>query len=146
MDTINVRLVAVGPCQAEASRPEDYMDEEDLAELRESQIMIGVKELQQCDMLGGAVKPNPRTGIPNKSAFHLVPLQTSPLGVEFIDGSIAACIQRALMSPLEDSTGVRVLKMMGWHPGQGVGPRVSWRTHKTQDILAAGKSINGCRH
>jgi G patch domain-containing protein 1 len=70
-------------------------------------------------------------------------LQTSPLGVEFIDRSIAACIQRALMSPLEDSPGVRVLKMMGWRPGQGVGPRVSWRTRKTQDILAAGKSING---
>jgi hypothetical protein len=29
------------------------MDEEDLAELRESQIMTGVKEQQQRDMLGG---------------------------------------------------------------------------------------------
>ncbi len=47
------------------------------------------------------------------------------------------------MPPLEDSTGVRLLKKMGWRPGQGVGPRVSWRTHKIQDLLAAGKSING---
>ncbi len=47
------------------------------------------------------------------------------------------------MPPLEDSPGVRLLKKMGWRPGQGVGPRVSWRTRKIQDLLAAGKSING---
>jgi len=47
------------------------------------------------------------------------------------------------MPPLEDSPGVRLLKKMGWRPGQGVGPRVSWRTRKIQDMLAAGKSING---
>jgi G patch domain-containing protein 1 len=47
------------------------------------------------------------------------------------------------MPPLEDSPGVRLLKRMGWRPGQGVGPRVSWRTRKIQDLLAAGKSING---
>jgi len=47
------------------------------------------------------------------------------------------------MPPLEDSPGVRLLKKMGWRPGQGIGPRVSWRTRKIQDLLAAGKSING---
>jgi G patch domain-containing protein 1 len=47
------------------------------------------------------------------------------------------------MPPLEDSPGARLLKKMGWRPGQGVGPRVSWRTRKIQDMLAAGKSING---
>lgn len=62
---------------------------------------------------------------------------------EMFGSSIAASIQRALMPPLEDSPGVRLLKKMGWRPGQGVGPRVSWRTRKIQDLLAAGKSING---
>jgi G patch domain-containing protein 1 len=114
------------------------MDEEDLAELRESQIMTGVKEQQQRDILGDA-----QTGIPNKSAFHLVPLQTSPLVAESVDSSIAARIQRAPMPPLEDSPGVRVLKEMGWRPGQSAGPRVSWRTRKIQYLLAAGKSITG---
>lgn len=47
------------------------------------------------------------------------------------------------MPPLEDSVGVRLLKKMGWRPGQGIGPRVSWRTRKIQDLLAAGKSLNG---
>jgi G patch domain-containing protein 1 len=32
---------------------------------------------------------------------------------------------------------------MGWRPGQGVGPRVSWRARKIQDLLAAGESIHG---
>jgi hypothetical protein len=37
------------------SRPEDYMDEEDLAELRENQIMSGIKQQQQQrDVFGGA--------------------------------------------------------------------------------------------
>jgi G patch domain-containing protein 1 len=43
--------------------------------------------------------------------------------------SIAASIQR-----------VRLLKR--WAE-QGVGPRVTWRTRKFQDLLAAGKSIDG---
>jgi len=47
------------------------------------------------------------------------------------------------MPPLEDSPGVSLLKKMGWRPGQGVGPRVSWRTRKIQDLLAAGKTLNG---
>jgi G patch domain-containing protein 1 len=47
------------------------------------------------------------------------------------------------MPPLEDSPGVRLLKKMGWRARPGVGPRVSWRTRKIQDLLAAGKSING---
>jgi Protein of unknown function (DUF1604) len=36
-----------------AARPEDFMDEEDLAELRESQIMTGIKEQQQRDVFAG---------------------------------------------------------------------------------------------
>jgi G patch domain-containing protein 1 len=32
---------------------------------------------------------------------------------------------------------------MGWRPGQGVGPRVSWRTRKIQDLIATGKSLSG---
>ena len=44
------------------SRPEDYMDEEDLAELRESQIMAGVKQQQQQEGAFGATQPEPAHG------------------------------------------------------------------------------------
>jgi G patch domain-containing protein 1 len=43
----------------------------------------------------------------------------------------------------EDSPGIVLLKKMGWRPGQGVGPRVTWRQRKIQDILASGRSLNG---
>jgi G patch domain-containing protein 1 len=48
-----------------ASRPEDYMDEEDIAELRENQIMSGVKEQQQRDVFAGA-QPVAATGDPEQ--------------------------------------------------------------------------------
>jgi hypothetical protein len=41
------------------------MDEEDLAELRESQIMAGVKEQQQRDTFGAA-QPEPAQGDPEQ--------------------------------------------------------------------------------
>lgn len=41
----------------------------------------------------------------------------------------------------EETFGARMLKKMGWRPGQGVGPRISWKTR--QDIMAQGKSIDG---
>lgn len=113
----------VDRAKQKVSRPEDYMDEEDLAELRESQIMAGVKQQQQQGVFG-ATEPESAHGDSEQD-------------------SVATSIQRALMPALEDSPGVRLLKKMGWRPGQGVGPRVSWRTRKIQDLLAAGKSING---
>ena len=35
-----------------------------------------------------------------------------------------------------------LLRKMGWRPGQGVGPRITWRQRKIQDILASGRSLN----
>ena len=31
-----------------------------------------------------------------------------------------------------DSVGGRILKKMGWRPGQGIGPRVTWRQREIQ--------------
>ena len=41
----------------------------------------------------------------------------------------------------EDTDGVKLLKKMGWRPGHGVGPRITWRQRKIQDLVAAGKPI-----
>ena len=102
-------------------------------------------------MYSVALRLNPHKMVQSKSEFR-PPFPTpssiltwsSPPGQNpQLDSSIATSIRRALMPPLEDSAGVRLLKKMGWRPGQGIGPRVSWRTRKIQDLLAAGKSING---
>ncbi|KAI0322782.1 hypothetical protein OF83DRAFT_1048649 [Amylostereum chailletii] len=103
------------------ARPEDFMDEEDLAELRENQLMQGVKE--QRDILGDTQAKLGARGDPEED-------------------SMANSIARALMPPPEDSPGMLLLKKMGWRPGQGVGPRVTWRQRKMQDLLAEGKSLN----
>lgn len=38
-----------------------------------------------------------------------------------------------------DSTGARILKKMGWKAGQGIGPRVTYKQRRLQDLLATGK-------
>lgn len=52
-------------------------------------------------------------------------------------------IERTLLPATNDSPGARLLRKMGWRPGHGVGPRVSWRQRKIQDLHAQGKSLEG---
>ncbi|KZV64668.1 hypothetical protein PENSPDRAFT_757084 [Peniophora sp. CONT] len=99
-----------------AARPEDFMDDEDLAEHREEQLMKGVHA--------------------QRDTFGATPSASGE------DDSMAQSIQRALMPPPEDSPGMILLRKMGWRPGQGVGPRITWRQRKIQDILASGRSLN----
>jgi len=73
---------------------EDYMDEEDLAELAESQ---QVSTKSQFDGLGNTAEE-----LENRRAGDL-----------FND----------LIKP-KDTMGVKILRKMGWREGQGVGPRV----------------------
>ncbi|KAF8621822.1 hypothetical protein AX15_007491 [Amanita polypyramis BW_CC] len=40
------------------------------------------------------------------------------------------------MPPSKESAGAKVLKKMGWKPGQGIGPRISYRRRKLQDMQA----------
>jgi hypothetical protein len=48
MDNIDIRLVSLRP---KSNRPEDVMDEEDLAELREGQNMVDTND--EMDLLAG---------------------------------------------------------------------------------------------
>jgi hypothetical protein len=40
MDTINLQVITYGSSQTESPKTEDFMDEEDLAELRDSQTLV----------------------------------------------------------------------------------------------------------
>ncbi|KAA1475490.1 hypothetical protein DENSPDRAFT_932393 [Dentipellis sp. KUC8613] len=108
--------------KAKAARPEDYMDEEDLAELRESQLEAAF------------AKDNEALGITADKQRQ---------GSTIDDDPIAKQLREALAPSGEDTPGVRLLKKMGWRPGQGVGPRVTWRERKIQDLLAAGGTLRG---
>lgn len=52
--------------------------------------------------------------------------------VNLPQSSLASSI-RNLIPATEDSVGAKLLQKMGWRPGQGVGPRVSYARLKQQD-------------
>ncbi|KAJ1306547.1 hypothetical protein OPQ81_007548 [Rhizoctonia solani] len=89
------------------ARPEDFMDEEDLAEMRDSQKLVDTSE-------------------PTGSTSYL---QSND------DTSLTSALQ-ALTLPSADSPGAKLLRKMGWKPGQGVGPRVTYTRRRQQDIDA----------
>lgn len=83
------------------------MDDEDLAEMRDSQKLVDTTE----------------------------PTSSSALIPDPADASIAAALQ-SLALPASDSPGAVLLRKMGWKPGQGVGPRISYERRRQQDLDA----------
>lgn len=53
---------------------------------------------------------------------------------------ITSALEEALLPTARDSVGARILKKMGWRPGQGVGPRVTWEQLRAQDAKSASLS------
>ncbi|KAG8683094.1 hypothetical protein FRC09_016297, partial [Ceratobasidium sp. 395] len=87
------------------ARPEDFMDDEDLAELRDSQKLVDTTE---------------------PSLPSLGPSDAN---------DISSALQ-SLTLPASDSPGAKLLRKMGWKPGQGIGPRISYARRRQQDIDA----------
>lgn len=53
-----------------------------------------------------------------------------------------SALVQALIPPPKESAGAKVLRKMGWKPGQGIGPRISYRMRRLQDMQAAtGKML-----
>ncbi|KAF6761784.1 DUF1604 domain-containing protein [Ephemerocybe angulata] len=93
-----------------AARPEDFMDEEDLQELKERMLVSTTEDA-----------PTP-----------VVPIQTGDMGLD--NDPIAAALQTSAQG--KDTAGTKILKKMGWRPGHGLGPRVSLKERKRQDAQA----------
>ncbi|KAF8806855.1 DUF1604-domain-containing protein [Phlegmacium glaucopus] len=102
----------------QAARPEDFMDDEDLQDIKDSRNLVDTTE--EMDFLGGTQKE----------------LQ----GKDDVDESDKDPVTRALEASLlpapKDSVGARILKKMGWRLGQGIGPRISLKQRKAEDTLA----------
>ncbi|KIY42943.1 DUF1604-domain-containing protein [Fistulina hepatica ATCC 64428] len=94
--------------KAKVSRPEDFMDEEDLQELRDSQNLVDTTE--EMDFTGGS--------------------QTRQEQLE------SDALEASILPAPKDSPGALLLKKMGWKLGQGIGPRVTLRQRRIQDIQA----------
>ncbi|KAF9646493.1 hypothetical protein BDM02DRAFT_3156522 [Thelephora ganbajun] len=98
-----------------AARPEDFMDEEDLAELRDSQTLVFQNE--EVDIAGRS------------------------LDVDNEQDSMSLALERALLPTPKDSPATKILMKMGWRHGQGIGPRLTWRQKKLQDAQAKSTRI-----
>ncbi|KAJ7065371.1 hypothetical protein C8F01DRAFT_1125396 [Mycena amicta] len=98
-----------------AARPEDFMDEEDLQDLRESRNLVDTTE--EMDLTAG-----------------------TQLGQgDDEQDSVARALEASMLPAAKDSAGARILKKMGWRIGQGIGPRVTLRQRKLQDLIASGR-------
>ncbi|KAF8990675.1 hypothetical protein BDQ17DRAFT_1371641 [Cyathus striatus] len=101
------------------ARPEDFMDEEDLQELRENQKIVDTTD--EMDFMGGTQAE----------------LQMREGAVDSGQDSIASTLEASMLPTPQDSAGARILKKMGWRIGQGIGPRISLRQRRLQDIQAS---------
>ncbi|KAI0043913.1 DUF1604-domain-containing protein [Auriscalpium vulgare] len=126
--------------KAANTRPKYFMDGEDLAEFRETRLMGCISNSATfsaaCRPSSLRAWPPTRRKSAPRTSLH------SALNNAEIHGSIASVFERALLPPPDDSPGVRLLKKMGWRQGQRVGPRVSWRRRKIQNLLATAKTLN----
>ncbi|KAH7890994.1 hypothetical protein F5I97DRAFT_1840647 [Phlebopus sp. FC_14] len=99
--------------KARAARPEDFMDEEDLAERRADQKLVD--EHEEMDLTEGMQAERNRQGADE--------VEKDP---------ITLALEQATLPAPKDSVGARILKKMGWRIGQGIGPRVTWKQHEIQ--------------
>ncbi|KAI7863505.1 hypothetical protein BDF14DRAFT_1885134 [Spinellus fusiger] len=108
-------------------KPEDYMDDEDRELMAGSRKLVATEEF---DILGGTE----RELAARKKLQQEDESRGGSLG--FLGSSIMNMI-----GPPKDSVGIRLLRKMGWKPGQGIGPRMShkdrkqWQ-HKDRDSTA----------
>lgn len=55
--------------------------------------------------------------------------------------SVSLALEKALLPTPKESPVAKLLMKMGWRPGQGIGPRLTWRQKKLQDAQARSTRI-----
>ncbi|CAG8598017.1 8672_t:CDS:10 [Paraglomus occultum] len=95
------------------SKPEDFMDEEDLEEFGQSQKLVTTEDF---DAFGSTARDLAR-----KRAIATAMNES---------GSVLGVLPDRFIDDLISCKGIRLLKQMGWREGQGVGPRVPASSRK----------------
>ncbi|OAV99954.1 hypothetical protein PTTG_01435 [Puccinia triticina 1-1 BBBD Race 1] len=119
-----------------SQKPEDFMDEEDLAELAQS------KELQTNSNFGSSSTNSlrlprkiydPLSGtVEEDSVSDLLGGQpTRPSGIDLALSD--------LVQPSNARAGQKIMRKMGWRDGQGIGPRI---THERRLLLASKLGVD----
>ncbi|KAA1096449.1 hypothetical protein PGT21_017037 [Puccinia graminis f. sp. tritici] len=117
-------------------KPEDFMDEEDLAELAQS------KELQTNSNFGSSSNNSLR--LPRKIYDPLTGAIEGDAESDLLGGqpSRPSAIDIALsdlVQPSNARAGQRIMRKMGWRDGQGIGPRI---THEKRLLLASKLGVD----
>ncbi|KLO19292.1 hypothetical protein SCHPADRAFT_898867 [Schizopora paradoxa] len=100
--------------KAKKAKPEDFMDEEDLAEMRESRKLVDTNDQMDVDIWSSEGRKADATGE---------------------DESLTRALESALLPPTRDSVGAQILRKMGWRLGHGIGPRITYEQRKAQDTM-----------
>ncbi|KAJ3055311.1 hypothetical protein HK097_010890 [Rhizophlyctis rosea] len=110
------------------SRPEDFMDEEDLADLASTKQVAATEEF---DILGGTERELAR----RNAAAKTVDSASSAVG------PLPGKLVEDLIGPPKDPVGIKLLRQMGWREGHGVGPRA-----KRKRTAGADEDIHAAEH
>ncbi|KAK0090511.1 hypothetical protein PV325_012565 [Microctonus aethiopoides] len=105
-------------------RPEDFMDDEDTGEFGIAPIGIRATSDFSNHNERGIKRGRPR--IDDNG-----PIPGTP-------------VLKELLKPVTDTVGVKLLKQMGWKPGQGVGPRITKREKNKTRKRNIGLKVYGC--
>ncbi|KAI9276879.1 hypothetical protein BDA99DRAFT_474765 [Phascolomyces articulosus] len=107
------------------SRPEDFMDDEDLQEIANARKLVATDEF---DVLGGTEREMTARKQQQKED------EARGSGVGFLGTSLMD-----MVGPTKDSVGIRLLRKLGWKPGQGIGPRC--RAVEVDYVEIAGEEV-----
>ena len=116
------------------------MDEEDIAELRDSQILVLQNE--EVDVAGkyaGDLASRSLDG-DNEQEYGQQMHPDYPLSY-IRHSSISLTLEKTLLPTPKESPAAKLLMKMGWRPGQGIGPRLTWPQKKLQDAQAKSTRI-----
>ncbi|KAG0314300.1 hypothetical protein BGZ99_008221 [Dissophora globulifera] len=100
------------------ARPEDFMDEED------KQMLMDSARLTTTDEFGSSESTQRELEKKRAAAKQAAGGVLGALPDTLIDDFVV---------PSSENVGVKLLRRMGWKPGQGIGPRVTKRQKKSKD-------------
>lgn len=110
--------------ERKVQKPEDFMDDEDVGEFG-----IAPKVLRSTSDYADHLNSRKRERVGPATG----PIPGEP-------------VLKQLLQPARDTIGIKLLKRMGWKPGQGVGPRLTKKEKKQsrKEHLKMTKKVYGC--
>lgn len=106
------------------------MDEEDLQDIKDSRKIVDTTD--EMDLLSGQAEKQDE----GDTECVYIPIVYCP-SYSSSCSPLTAALQSAMLPPSKDSVGARILKKMGWRVGQGVGPRITLKQRRMQDLQAS---------